>query len=91
MNKEANETNEYMLFGIESDIKHIISSFIYRRKEKGFSQKDLADLTGLKQSAIARIESMKLYPRIDTIILIARALDLQINFKRINTGWSELK
>ena len=83
--------NEFMFFGIESDIKHIIKTFIYRRKEKGYSQRDLADITGLKQSAIARIESLRLYPRIDTIIMIARALDLQINFKRITTGWDKFE
>lgn len=89
MDKKIPGNNEFMFFGIESDIKHIINTFIYRRKEKHFSQRDLANITGLKQSAIARIESGKLYPRIDTIILISRALDLQLNFKRITTGWHE--
>ncbi|MDP2843596.1 MAG: helix-turn-helix transcriptional regulator, partial [Acetobacterium sp.] len=33
----------------------------------GFSQQKLADLTGLKQPAIARLENLKSIPKIDTL------------------------
>lgn len=38
------------------------------RRSLGFSQQDLADASGIKQSAIARIERMKNSPQIDTLI-----------------------
>lgn len=92
MNKNDHlKVNEFMFFGIESDVKGIIKTLKFRRIEKGYSQRDLAKLTGIKQSAIARMESLKIYPRIDTIITIGRALDLQVNFKRITTGWHKFE
>lgn len=90
MDKIQTDYNEIMLFGIDSDVKNIIRTISFRRKEKGYSQRDLARITGIKQSAIARIESLKIVPRLDTILLISRALDLQINFKRISTEWNKL-
>ena len=49
-----------------------------RRKELGLSQKDLAELTGTTQSAIARLESGGRPPRIDTLLGIAEALDCDL-------------
>ena len=45
----------------------IISAVIEARKEKGLSQQELADLTGVKQPAIARLENGKLRPSVDTL------------------------
>ena|SRR5574344_1107420 len=90
MNKVGQtDAHEFMFFGIESDVKNIIKSLRFRRIEKGYSQRDLARITGIKQSAIARMESLKVYPRIDTIMVISRALDLQFVIKRITTGWDK--
>lgn len=88
-NNEANDKHAFMFYGIQTDIKNIIATLKFRRLEKGYSQRDLAKLTGIKQSAIARLEQGKIYPRIDTIIIIGRALDLQVAFKRISTGWDK--
>jgi transcriptional regulator with XRE-family HTH domain len=49
-----------------------------RRKELGLSQKELAELTGTTQSAIARLESGGRPPRIDTLLRIAEALDCEL-------------
>jgi|GEM_PF-2736314 Predicted transcriptional regulator with C-terminal CBS domains len=87
MKKESLNYNEFMFFGIKSDAKNLIRTMKFRRIEKGYSQRDLATITNVKQSAIARMEQLKIIPRLDTIILIARALDLQLTFKRIETGW----
>ena len=90
MNKVGQtEAHEFMFFGIESDVKNIIKSLRFRRIEKGYSQRDLARITGIKQSAIARMEGLKVYPRIDTLVMISRALDLQFVIKRITTGWDK--
>ena len=49
-----------------------------RRKERGLSQADLAELVGTTQSAIARLESGGRPPRIDTLLRIANALDADL-------------
>ena len=51
-----------------------------RRRAMGLSQKQLADLTGTTQPAIARLEKGGRPPRIDTLLRIAEALgcDLQV-------------
>ena len=49
-----------------------------RRKGLGLSQKELAELTGTTQSAIARLESGGRPPRIDTLLRIAEALDCEL-------------
>jgi len=49
-----------------------------RRKELGLSQKELAELTGTTQSAIARLEAGGRPPRIDTLLRISEALDCEL-------------
>jgi ribosome-binding protein aMBF1 (putative translation factor) len=45
-----------------------------RRQERGFSQRELAELVGTTQSAIARLVRGGRPPRIDTLLRIAEAL-----------------
>ncbi len=49
-----------------------------RRDEMGFSQRQLAELCGTTQSAIARLERGGRPPRIDTLLRIAEALDCEL-------------
>jgi ribosome-binding protein aMBF1 (putative translation factor) len=49
-----------------------------RRTERGLSQRELAELTGTTQSAIARLERGGRPPRIDTLLRIAEALDCDL-------------
>jgi predicted transcriptional regulator len=49
-----------------------------RRVEQGLSQRELAELTGTTQSAIARLERGGRPPRIDTLLRIAEALDCDL-------------
>ena len=49
-----------------------------QRKARGLSKKELAELTGTTQSAIARLESGGRPPRIDTLLRIAEALDCEL-------------
>ncbi len=46
----------------------LIGKMIEAREKKGISQRKLAELSGVKQPAIARLESMKATPQIDTIL-----------------------
>ena len=49
-----------------------------RRAQQGLSQRELAELTGTTQSAIARLERGGRPPRIDTLLRIAEALDCDL-------------
>ena len=62
----------------------IIDSIIDTRKEKGFTQKELAAACGLTQSVIARIESKKSVPTLATLCKIVYALDSTIQI--VNTA-----
>src|SRR2546430_16436264 len=50
-----------------------------RRAELGMAQRELAELVGTAQSAIARLESGGRPPRIDTLLRIAAALDCELS------------
>jgi len=49
-----------------------------RRGQMGMSQRELAELCGTTQSAIARLERGGRPPRIDTLLRIAEALDCEL-------------
>jgi transcriptional regulator with XRE-family HTH domain len=49
-----------------------------RRQHLGLSQRELAELVGTTQSAIARLERGGRPPRIDTLLRIADALDCDL-------------
>jgi predicted transcriptional regulator len=50
-----------------------------RRQELGLSQRELAELVGTTQSAIARLERGGRPPRIDTLLRIADALECDLS------------
>lgn len=52
----------------------LIGKMVEAREEKGISQRELAKLSGVKQPAIARLESMKSTPQIDTLFKILTPL-----------------
>jgi transcriptional regulator with XRE-family HTH domain len=47
-----------------------------RRKQQGLSQEALAGLCGLDRTEISLLECSKRSPRLDTIVVLARALEL---------------
>jgi predicted transcriptional regulator len=49
-----------------------------RRQQLGYSQRELAELVGTTQSAIARLERGGRPPRIDTLLRIADALECDL-------------
>lgn len=64
----------------DHEIKRIelVAELVARRKNLGMTQKQLAEKTGLKQSAIARLERDGSVPKLDTLTRIADALDLKV-------------
>ncbi len=56
----------------------IIDKLIELRKAKGLTQKELAQASSLTQSVIARLESKKATPQLDTLLKVASALGCEI-------------
>ena len=56
----------------------IISAIISKRTALGLSQRELAALCNIPQSSIARIETSKITPRLDTLIHIMNHLGLSL-------------
>lgn len=52
----------------------IIDLLIEQRHSHGMTQKDLAKAASLTQSVIARLESKKTIPQLDTLLKVATAL-----------------
>jgi len=52
----------------------IISELIKARQEKGFSQKKLEEMSGVKQPIIARMEKGTTIPQVDTILKVLAPL-----------------
>ena len=69
----------------------LIGKMIEAREEKGFSQRELAEISGVKQPAIARLESLKATPQIDTLFKVLYPLGYTIEIvpieqKRVSVG-----
>ena len=98
MKKEVNTFAEYM-----ADTERItdaereqinfqvalIGKMIEAREERGLSQRELAKLSGVKQPAIARMESMKSTPQIDTLFRILAPLGYTLSITPIS-GYSKI-
>jgi len=56
----------------------LIGKMIEAREQKGISQRELAEISGVKQPAIARLESMKTTPQIDTLFKVLHPLGYTI-------------
>ena len=67
----------------ESCIK-IIDSLIEERNKQGKTQRDIAEATGFSQSVIARLESKKVTPKLDTLLKVAAALNQSIEIVHTN-------
>ena len=63
----------------------IISAMIKQRFALGMSQRELARLCDIPQSSVARIESSKTTPRLDTILKIYRQLGLTLRATSLST------
>lgn len=54
-----------------SDLRvSLIGEIISARQEKGITQKELEELSGVKQPVIARMESGRTSPQLDTILKV---------------------
>lgn len=60
-------------------ISKISADLIRLRLDENMTQTELAEKSGLKQSAIARLESEEVLPKLSTLLKLAKALDANIN------------
>lgn len=51
------------------------------RTRRSLSQRELAELTGTTQSAVARLEGGSRAPRLDTLLRVANALDCTLEIE----------
>lgn len=79
-NENALTLEEREYFEIQKDVSNLIIRLIKRRLDLNLSQRDLAKMTNIKQPMIARIESGDTIPRVDTLIRMIKALDLELSF-----------
>ena len=88
LGEEERETIE-----LARKISAIIEVLVNARITMGLTQRQLAEKSGIKQSAIARIERVQVIPRLDTIIKIAQCLGCMVSIensvpetKTVDTG-----
>lgn len=62
----------------------LIGKMVAAREKSGLSQRDLARLSGVKQPAIARMESLRAVPQIDTLLKVLNPLGYTIEIVPIN-------
>lgn len=78
-NKICNNLNQMLFYDELSLNNQLIDSLIRVRKEKDISQRELANLCGLQQSNISRMENKKYCPSIDELNKIFNKLGYRIN------------
>lgn len=80
--QHIDEANRLLMEEIE-ELTNIVSAMIDKRTALGITQRDLAHLCGLPQSSIARIESGKTTPKLDTLLKIIHPLGLKLKLVSI--------
>ena len=79
--------------------KQFIAKLKQARLDQGLTQAQLGDLVGMSQKKIAMIENLTASPRLDVLLIITSALDLNLSVesdskadskgsKNINLVWS---
>jgi len=74
---DDNNVSPSMRAKIEFEVE-LIGKLIEARESKGFTQAQLAEAAGIKQSAIARMESLKATPQIDTLFKVLMPLGYKL-------------
>lgn len=72
--------NEESKLSIEASEKAIaiVDKIVKARKNLGLTQRELAKKCGIKQPALARIETYRVIPQINTLIKIAKVVGVDI-------------
>lgn len=62
----------------------IVGEILEARKKAGITQTELEDLTGIKQTFIARLENNKTDPQLTTVLKLLRPLGLTLDVVPLN-------
>jgi DNA-binding XRE family transcriptional regulator len=62
----------------------LIGKIIAAREARGMTQQELAKAAGVKQPAIARLESMKATPQLDTLIKVLLPLGYKLTIAPVH-------
>lgn len=67
------------------NLAEIVGAMIRQRNSLGISQRELAAMCNMPQSSVARIESMKTTPNLDTLLKLFEPLGLAltVSMKRV--------
>lgn len=65
------------------ELAEIVGAIIEKRNSLGLSQRELADICGIPQSSVARIETFKTIPKIDTLLKIMQHLGLKLTVSAV--------
>ncbi len=57
----------------------LVARIIERRQPLVLTHKQLAQRAGLKQAAVARLESATTIPRVDTLLRVSNSLNMQLS------------
>ena len=69
----------------------LIGKLIEAREKRGITQQKLAEMTGLKQSAVARLENLTAVPQIDTLLKVLRPLGYTLKIVPVQSPEPSLK
>lgn len=79
--KKIDPTGGRVIEDIEEQAR-IISAIIEQRNALGLSQRDLAEMCGVPQSSVARIESFQTTPNLATLLKIVRSLGMKLTITK---------
>lgn len=66
------------------DLAEIVGRVIEQRNAMGITQRELASLCGIPQSSVARIETFKTTPKLETLLKIMHPLGLKLTVTSIS-------
>lgn len=79
--EKFNDKNFEKQFLQSSAFYRLASEVLLLRKQRGLTQKELAEKIGTTQAVISRVESASVKPSFDTILKIADALDAAMDVR----------
>ncbi len=66
------------MIDVKAELNKIGLNIMYFRKQKGLTQLELADLSDYSRNHIQQIETGKVSPSIETLLIIADVLDIPV-------------
>ena len=83
--KSSDKDAKKIIEEVEAEAE-IIGALIQQRAALGLSQRDLAALCDIPQSSVARIESNKITPRLDTILKLLNEMGLTLKVTKLSAN-----